>query len=147
MNSLELSVQDLLVSGERGRTLLTVEQLVVHPGETVGIRGPSGAGKSTMLYALAGLANVAQGQVRWGDAELSTMGEEARARFRRSSVGMVFQDFLLFEELDAVSNAAICYRLSAWFQTCCTSGAGAEHASETQCQGPDAADNCQLFWR
>ncbi|SFO52787.1 putative ABC transport system ATP-binding protein [Cohaesibacter marisflavi] len=107
MNSLELSVQDLLVSGERGRTLLTVEQLVVHPGETVGIRGPSGAGKSTMLYALAGLANVAQGQVRWGDAELSTMGEEARARFRRSSVGMVFQDFLLFEELDAVSNAAI----------------------------------------
>ena len=107
MDSLELSVRGLLVSGERGRTLLTVEELVVHPGETVGIRGPSGAGKSTMLYALAGLANVAQGQVRWGDAELSTMGEEACARFRRSSVGMVFQDFLLFEELDALSNAAI----------------------------------------
>nr|WP_320141125.1 ATP-binding cassette domain-containing protein [uncultured Cohaesibacter sp.] len=107
MDSLELSVEGLLVSGERGRTLLTIERLVVHPGETIGIRGPSGAGKSTMLYALAGLADVKQGQVRWGEDELSAMGEEARARFRRSSVGMIFQDFLLFEELDAISNAAI----------------------------------------
>ena len=105
--SVELSVEDLLVRGERDRALLSLDKLVIRPGETVGVRGPSGAGKSTLLYALAGLANIAQGHVRWGEQELSAMGEEARARFRRHSIGMVFQDFLLFEELDALSNATI----------------------------------------
>ena len=107
MQAFDLSVEGVLVSGERGRTLLTVETLSIQPGETVGIRGPSGAGKSTMLYALAGLASIKQGTIRWGAHEISQMHEEERAWFRRSHVGMVFQDFLLFEELDALSNAAI----------------------------------------
>ncbi|WP_319529981.1 ATP-binding cassette domain-containing protein [uncultured Cohaesibacter sp.] len=107
MTSLSLHVRDLAVSGERDRLLLSVDALDVAPGETLGIRGPSGAGKSTLLFALAGLANISSGQVRWGDEALEQLGEEARARFRRQSLGLIFQDFLLFEELDALANATI----------------------------------------
>ena len=60
-----------------------------------------------MLYALAGLATISSGQVLWGDKALAQLGEEARARFRRQSLGLIFQDFLLFEELDALANATI----------------------------------------
>ncbi|SNY91256.1 putative ABC transport system ATP-binding protein [Cohaesibacter sp. ES.047] len=107
MGSLPLKVRDLVVGGDGGRTLLSIDALDVKPGETLGIRGPSGAGKSTLLFALAGLARIKSGQVLWGESDLATMREEARARFRRQSLGMIFQDFLLFEELDALANATI----------------------------------------
>jgi putative ABC transport system ATP-binding protein len=104
---LPLSVSDLRVKGDDGRAILAVESFEVAPGTAVAIRGPSGAGKSTLLYALAGLVPVAGGSVRWGDTEISRLGEDARAAFRRQWIGMVFQDFLLFEELSAVANAGL----------------------------------------
>ena len=69
--------------------------------------GPSGAGKSSLLHALAGLLRPSHGRILWGDTDLTALGEPARARFRRERVGLVFQDFLLFEELGAAGNAAI----------------------------------------
>lgn len=107
MQSMPLCIDGLVVTGERDRVLLCVDALKVEPGETLGIRGPSGAGKSTLLFALAGLARIQSGIVQWGDKDVASLREEARARFRRESLGMIFQDFLLFEELDALSNAAI----------------------------------------
>jgi ABC-type lipoprotein export system ATPase subunit len=104
---LPLSVSGLRVKGDNGRTILAAESFEVAPGTAVAIRGPSGAGKSTLLYALAGLVPVAGGSVRWGDTEISRLGEDARAAFRRQWIGMVFQDFLLFEELSAVANASL----------------------------------------
>lgn len=103
---LSLSVSDLTVRSPRGRTLLSVPGLTVAPGALVGVRGPSGAGKSTFLYALAGLIE-ATGQVRWGQTDLLAMGPERRAAFRAGQIGMIFQDFLLFEELDGLGNAAV----------------------------------------
>lgn len=105
--SLPLSVAGLRVNGDDGRTILTVDALDVAPGTAVAVRGPSGAGKSTLLFALAGLLPVAAGSVRWGEAEISALGEDGRAAFRRQRIGMIFQDFLLFEELSAVANASL----------------------------------------
>lgn len=105
--TLPLAVEGLRVVNDRGRALLAVDSLAVPPGSLVGVRGPSGAGKSTLLFALAGLAENASGAVRWGDTNMLHLGGEARAAFRAENMGMIFQDFLLFDELDALGNAAL----------------------------------------
>jgi len=105
--SLGLSVTNLEVKAPSGRTLLAVPDFSLAPGTCLGVRGPSGAGKSTFLFALAGLAENASGAVTWDKTDLMPLSAEARAKFRRHHVGMVFQDFLLFEELSAVANAAL----------------------------------------
>lgn len=104
---LPLSVRALAVEGDRGRELLRVDELDLPAGSRIGIRGPSGAGKSTLLYVLAGLVPLKSGTVTWGGDMISACNAAERARFRRESVGMIFQDFLLFEELPALGNAAL----------------------------------------
>ncbi|MHA7776554.1 ABC transporter ATP-binding protein [Roseibium sp. M-1] len=105
--ALSLLVENLTVRSPRGRALLTVDRFSAEPGETVGLRGPSGAGKSTLLYALAGLQSAVSGRVLWGGTDLAALSGSARAAFRRDYIGLVFQDFLLFEELSALGNAAL----------------------------------------
>lgn len=105
--ALPLSVSALSVTGDRGRRLLSVDRLQVAPGRCVGIRGPSGAGKTTLLHALAGLLDVASGQVCWGGTDLAALSADQRGAFRAAHVGLIFQDFLLFDDLGALANAAL----------------------------------------
>ncbi|TDL83787.1 ABC transporter ATP-binding protein [Meridianimarinicoccus aquatilis] len=105
--TLPLHVRDCVVRNRGGRVLLNVPNLELTPGASLGIRGPSGAGKSTLLYALAGLLEGINGEVHWGDTDLLTLSSARRASFRAANIGMIFQDFLLFEELDAASNAGL----------------------------------------
>lgn len=103
-----LAVSNLTVAAKRqGRVLLTVDQLDVDAGALIGIQGPSGAGKSTLLFALAGLWARTSGRVVWGDTDIVPLKQQARTAFRRNVIGMIFQDFLLFEELGAKDNAAL----------------------------------------
>ncbi len=104
---LALRVEGLVVRARDGRTLLEVPRLELPAGGTLAVTGPSGAGKSSLLHALAGLLAPARGRVLWGRTDLAALGEAARARFRREHLGLVFQDFLLFEELDALGNAGV----------------------------------------
>lgn len=104
---LSLRVSKLKLQGDAGRRLIDIPHLRVTAGSRVGICGPSGAGKTTLLHVLAGLADHASGEVHWGETELLSKPTAARARFRREHIGFVFQDFQLFDELDAVANAAI----------------------------------------
>ncbi|SES27889.1 putative ABC transport system ATP-binding protein [Tranquillimonas rosea] len=105
--ALALSVSDLRVVAAGGRTLLDIPALDLPPGAALGIRGPSGAGKTTFLHAVAGLIDRSAGRIAWGDTDLAALSAGARARFRAGNVGMIFQDFLLFDELTALDNAAI----------------------------------------
>ncbi len=102
-----LTLRDLEVSGEGGRRILSIPRLEVAAGSAVAVRGPSGAGKTTLLYALAGLVPISAGRILWDDEDIAGLGERARAAFRRRTVGFVFQEHLLFEELSAAGNAAL----------------------------------------
>ena len=104
--TLPLSIRDLSVPGADG-PLLTLPALDLPAGALVGLRGPSGAGKTTFLHAIAGLRERATGTVLWGDIDLLACGAEARTRFRARHIGMIFQDFLLFDELGAFPNASL----------------------------------------
>ncbi|SFE70238.1 ABC transporter ATP-binding protein [Roseivivax sediminis] len=105
--TLDLTLKALAVTSDRGRRLLDVDRLEVPAGSLIGVRGPSGAGKSTLLYALAGLLEGLTGSVHWGDTDLAALTPGARAVFRARRIGLIFQDFLLFDELGALGNASL----------------------------------------
>src|ERR1700735_1221645 len=64
-------------------------------GEAVGLLGPSGSGKSTLLLGMTGRERPDSGSVLAAGVELSALGEDALARFRGKSIGIVFQSFHL----------------------------------------------------
>lgn len=86
---------------------MRIDCLDVKPGQAIGITGPSGAGKSTLLFALAGLIPATSGTVTWGADEITRFSPKALTRFRANALSMIFQDFLLFEELTAQKNAEV----------------------------------------
>ena len=81
--------------------------LEIGAGEAVGIVGPSGSGKTSLLMLLAGLERATGGTLSVAGQSLSTMDEDALARFRRDNVGIVFQAFHLIPTMTAVENVAV----------------------------------------
>jgi len=86
--------------------------LHVRPGEFVALRGRSGSGKTTLLNILIGLDNPTAGQVFILERDLATLDENARARLRRQSIGMMFQNAHLFPSLTAQENVELPMRLA-----------------------------------
>jgi putative ABC transport system ATP-binding protein len=80
--------------------------LAVAAGEFVAVQGPSGSGKSTLLGLIAGLDRPDAGSVVVAGTEITTMGEDAQALFRRHNIGFVFQSFNLIPTLNVVENVA-----------------------------------------
>ena len=104
---LPLRVRETVVHGDEDLPILKVAGLDIAPGAKIGIRGPSGAGKSTLLFLLAGLVRPKVGRVFWGHTDLTRLPDYRRDAFRRKHFGIIFQEALLFEELNAVANACV----------------------------------------
>lgn len=86
---------------------LSLERLEVDGGESVAIMGPSGCGKSTLLGLLAGLATPTSGTVTIGATVISSLPEKGRIRFRRESLGMVYQSDNLLPHLTVEENVGL----------------------------------------
>ena len=86
--------------------------LDVAAGETVALTGESGSGKSTLLHILAGLEPADGGEVRIAGQPLGEMTESGRARVRRESLGIVFQQFNLIPSLTVAQNLTFQARLA-----------------------------------
>ncbi|WP_433593488.1 ABC transporter ATP-binding protein [Nocardia sp. CA-145437] len=89
---------------ERDRFRLDVD-LTVEPGEVVALLGPNGAGKTTALRALAGLLPLTGGRIAVADRVWDAPPTIFLPAERRE-VGVVFQDYLLFQHLSARENVA-----------------------------------------
>jgi putative ABC transport system ATP-binding protein len=81
--------------------------LAIGPGEAVGIVGPSGSGKTSLLMLLAGLERATSGRIVVAGEDLTTLSEDALARFRRNKIGIVFQSFHLIPTMTALENVAL----------------------------------------
>ncbi len=86
--------------------------LAVPKGQTVALIGPSGSGKSSLLMVAAGLERPTSGRVQVAGTDITGMGEDAAARFRRGRVGIVFQAFHLIPTMTALENVAVPMELS-----------------------------------
>ncbi len=79
----------------------------LHAGELLVLLGVSGSGKSTLLNILGGLDVPTDGQVRFGDEDLTDADEDTLTQFRRRHVGFVFQFYNLIPSLTARENVAL----------------------------------------
>ena len=76
-------------------------------GELVVLLGPSGSGKTTLLNNLGGLDVPTAGELRYRDFDLSCANETDLTRYRRDSVGFIFQFYNLIPSLTARENVAL----------------------------------------
>jgi ABC-type lipoprotein export system ATPase subunit len=93
--------------GEQRIQALVQVDLAIPEGQFVAIMGPSGSGKSTLLYLLGGLDYATHGEISVDDYRLDNLNSEARARFRRETIGFIFQAFHLIPTLTALENVAL----------------------------------------
>jgi len=82
--------------------------LQVNDGELVALLGPSGGGKTTALRIIAGLENPDSGKILIGGAEVN--GKPARQR----NVGLVFQNYALFQNMTVFKNIAFGLKIKKW---------------------------------
>ncbi|MFX0107979.1 MAG: ABC transporter ATP-binding protein [Candidatus Hodarchaeota archaeon] len=81
--------------------------LEIADGEFVAILGQSGSGKTTLLNMISALDIPTSGEVVVKDSVVSSMSRDERTRFRRTSIGLVFQFYNLFPTLTAMENVEI----------------------------------------
>jgi putative ABC transport system ATP-binding protein len=86
--------------------------LNIPSGEFLALLGSSGSGKSTFLSMLAGLDRPTSGSIFVGKNNLAELSPENLARYRRETVGMVFQSFNLLPRMTLEENVELPLRLS-----------------------------------
>jgi putative ABC transport system ATP-binding protein len=105
---IRLETVSLTLATEAGPVnILRGIDLAMAPGETVAVVGPSGSGKTSLLMVIAGLERATGGLVEVAGQDLGALDEDGRARFRRDTLGIVFQSFHLIPSMTALENVAI----------------------------------------
>ncbi|GBC61271.1 amino acid ABC transporter ATP-binding protein [Desulfonema ishimotonii] len=87
-------------------TILKDVSLSIRKGEIKVLIGPSGAGKSTFLQSINFLVMPDEGTIRLEDRPVDPSDKRAICAYRRQ-VGMIFQEFNLFDHLTALGNVEI----------------------------------------
>ena len=82
---------------------------------SLALMGESGSGKSTLMHLVAGLDRVDDGSIQVGERRLDRMSEAQLAHWRRTEIGLVFQQFNLIGSLRVDDNLAFQARLAGRF--------------------------------
>jgi len=93
--------------GEVVVTALRGVDFEIYEGEFVVVLGPSGSGKSTLLNIIGGMDTPTGGELYYKDELISEYDEGALTRYRRNSVGFVFQFYNLMPNLTAGENISL----------------------------------------
>jgi putative ABC transport system ATP-binding protein len=110
MNLIMISIRGLsmrFTGGGGAVDVLADISLDVPPGQFLAVAGPSGSGKSTLLGLIAGLDQPTAGRITVAGVEITRLGEDELARFRRETIGYVFQSYHLIPTFTALENVAV----------------------------------------
>src|SRR5437763_8390808 len=110
MSAPAIALQDVrltLTSSAGAVNVLRGISLEIAGGESVALLGPSGSGKSSLLMIAAGIERPTAGRVTLAGTDITSLGEDALARLRRGTVGIVFQSFHLIATMTALENVAL----------------------------------------
>ncbi|WP_300378790.1 ABC transporter ATP-binding protein [Henriciella sp.] len=94
-------------TGPNTLKVLDKADLVLNPGELVGLVGPSGSGKSTLLHTAGLLERAEDGEVLLDGESVLELSDGVRTRLRREKLGFVYQFHHLLPEFDACDNVAM----------------------------------------
>jgi putative ABC transport system ATP-binding protein len=95
-----------------GSFVLRVPQLTIGSGEQVACIGPSGCGKTTLVSLISGVLAPTRGEVKTLGLSMGKVSERRRRAHRLARIGMMFQEFELFEYLTAIENITVARRLA-----------------------------------
>jgi ABC-type lipoprotein export system ATPase subunit len=93
--------------GRELRRSLDGVSLAIASGEVVAVMGPSGSGKTTLLHLVAGLDDPDDGQVCINGVDWTTLEGDARATFRRRTIGFIPQGYALLPQATAAENVEV----------------------------------------
>ena len=79
----------------------------LYKGEFVVVLGPSGSGKSTLLNIIGGMDQVSSGELFYQQKPLHDAKESEMTRYRRNTVGFIFQFYNLMPNLTAFENVQL----------------------------------------
>jgi putative ABC transport system ATP-binding protein len=99
--------------GEVKVEVLKDVSLEIYHGELLVLVGPSGSGKTTMLNIIGGMDQPTAGQVWYRDRDISQAKTRELTRYRRETVGFVFQFYNLVPNLTARENVMVATQISA----------------------------------
>ena len=86
--------------------------LTVERGEFIAVTGPSGCGKTSLLNLISGMDRVSQGEIQFYGQRLDNLKDKELAKWRRSHIGYIFQQFNLIEFMTAQRNVEIVLQLN-----------------------------------
>lgn len=97
--------------GDQTIEVLKGVSMEVYKGDFVIIFGPSGCGKSTLLHTILGMEPPTEGKVYVEGTDFYAKGENGIAKYRKSNIGVVFQESIWIKSLNVIDNVAFPNRL------------------------------------
>jgi len=114
-NDLAVRAVDVTRQYQMGASLIRAADgvnLTIRRGEFVALLGASGSGKSTLLNLIAGLDRPTGGAIYVLGRDLAQMSSQELARYRRETVGMIFQSFNLIPTMTLEENVELPLRFA-----------------------------------
>lgn len=114
-NGTAVRTQDLCRHYRMGESLIRAVDgvtLEVATGDFVALLGASGSGKSTLMNLIAGLDRATSGSIQVFGRDLAALSRDDLARYRRQTVGMVFQAFNLVPSMTLAENVELPMRFA-----------------------------------
>ncbi len=106
-------VDKVFQMGQLAVKALSDVSLTIRQGEFLVMTGPSGSGKSTILNIVGGLDSVTAGEVWFRQRRMTAFTSSELTRYRRDTVGFIFQFYNLVPNLSAEENVMVSTELSS----------------------------------
>jgi len=105
-----IDIQHLGMQLDAGGHIVTILEdisLRIPEKQVLALVGPSGSGKSTLLGLIAGLDRPTSGSIHLAGRDITALDESEMARYRRRTIGYIFQSFHLIPTLTALENISV----------------------------------------